>query len=246
MSSRTQTRAYYDKYATRYDQRTGLAPRTGHTYNFEKYYVPFLERALPTTGSVLEIGCGTGFYTRWLAERGLRVVGMDFSPSMIEQAKLRCADDVELLVGDCEDPASVLGASQIGDGFDAIVGVNTFSYYPNKRRALRSYRELLATDGRLVLLDIHGNAYSQWIAYLTNFREARQFAENIGQSTSANISSLLVECGFRVESIERFTFMPNSVNHVGVAILRPIDWMLSRIPLAEAFAIRIAAVATRA
>ena len=97
-----------------------------------------------------------------------------------------------------------------------------------------------------MLLDIHGNAYSQRIAYLTNFREARQFAENIGQSTSANISSLLVECGFRVEGIERFTFMPNSVNRVGVAILRPIDWMLSRIPLAEAFAIRIAAVATRA
>ena len=52
MSSRNATRAYYDKYATRYDQRTGFAPNTGHAYNLEKYYVPFLERALPTRGSV--------------------------------------------------------------------------------------------------------------------------------------------------------------------------------------------------
>ena len=244
MSSREQTRAYYDKYATRYDARTGFAPNTGQAYNFERYYEPFLERALPRAGRVLEIGCGTGFYTRWLSDRGLQVVGMDLSSNMIEQAKLRCPDSVQLIVGNCEDPGSGLVRDGIAAGFDAIIGVNTFSYYPNKRDALRNYHELLRQDGRFVLLDIHGNAYTQRLAYLTNFREARTFQENIDQSTQAHLSSLL-PAFFRVESIERFTFVPNVVNGIGVGLLRPIDRILSLIPAAQAFAIRIGVIATR-
>ena len=245
MSTKEETRAYYDKHASRYDQRTGFAANTGQAYNFAKYYEPFLERALPTSGNVLELGCGTGFYTRLLADRGLRVVGIDLSPNMIEQAKLRCPDDVEFLVGNCEDPEAVLEPSMIGSGFDAIVAVNSFSYYPNKQDALGNYRELLRQGGSLVLLDIHGNAYTQQIAYLTNFRGASQFAENIAESTRARLSSLLSETGFRLERIERFTFMPNAVNRVGVALIRPVDWILSRIPAASAFAIRIGVVATK-
>jgi SAM-dependent methyltransferase len=246
MSSREQTQAYYDRHATQYDKRTGFAPDTGQAYNFTRYFAPFLDGALPSTGRVLEIGCGTGFYTQWLVERGLSVIGMDLSPQMIELAKLRCPKEVELLVGNCEDPASVLGADRVAGGFDAVVGVNTFSYYPNKIAALRNYRELLRDDGRLVLLDIHGNAYSQKIAYLTNFRDAGQFAENIAESTPPRLSSLLGEAGFRAERIERFTFMPNAVNRVGVALIAPFDWIFSRIPQAAAFAVRIAVVATKA
>ena len=39
--------------------------------------------------------------------------------------------------------------------------------------------------------------------------------------------------------------MPNAVNRVGVAMIRPIDWLLSRIPAASAFAIRIGTVASK-
>jgi SAM-dependent methyltransferase len=246
MSTRDQTLAYYDRHATLYDQRTGFAPNTGQAYNLARHYAPFLEDALPETGRVLEIGCGTGFYTNWLAERGVSVVGMDLSPRMIEQAKLRCPDDVALFVGNCEDPASVLDPERVRDGFDVIVGVNTFSYYPNKKAALRNYHELLADGGRLVLLDIHGNAYTQQIAYLTNFRGARQFSDNIRESTRPILSSLLRECGFQVERFERLTFMPNAVNRLGVTLIAPFDWILSRVPLAQEFAIRIAVVATKA
>ena len=116
---------------------------------------------------------------------------------------------------------------------------------PNKKTALRNYHELLRDRGRLVLLDIHGNAYSQRIAYLIDFRGARQFSENIRESTRPILSSLLRECGFQLERIERLTFMPNAVNRLGVVLIEPLDRILSRVPLAAAFAIRIAVVATR-
>lgn len=37
--------------------------------------------------TVLDIGCGTGHLTRAIAERGANVIGTDFSPAMIEQAR---------------------------------------------------------------------------------------------------------------------------------------------------------------
>ena len=245
MSTREDTRAYYEKYATSYDRRTGFAPSTGQSYNFARYFEPFLARALPREGRVLEIGCGTGYYTRWLAERGLDVVAMDLSPNMVEQARLRCPDSVSLAVGNCEDPASALAPGLVGAGFDFIVGVNTFSYYPNKKTALANYRELLRDDGRLVLLDVNGHAYTQHLAYLTNFREARGFAENIRESTRGNLLSLFDGASFALESFEHLSFMPNAVNRFGVMLLAPFDKLLSHLPLVGAIAIRIAVVARK-
>ncbi|HEY6826128.1 MAG TPA: methyltransferase domain-containing protein [Gemmatimonadaceae bacterium] len=42
---------------------------------------------------VLEIGCGTGKNTVWLAERARRVIAMDFSPGMLEVARGRAPTD---------------------------------------------------------------------------------------------------------------------------------------------------------
>lgn len=43
----------------------------------------------PRVDSVLEVGCGTGHFSRWLASRGLQVVGLDPSPAMLAVARER-------------------------------------------------------------------------------------------------------------------------------------------------------------
>lgn len=42
-------------------------------------------------GRVLELGCGTGKNTGWLAERAERLVACDFSTAMMEKARERVA-----------------------------------------------------------------------------------------------------------------------------------------------------------
>jgi malonyl-CoA O-methyltransferase len=42
---------------------------------------------------ILELGCGTGKNTTWLAERARRVIAMDFSPGMLEVARRRVPSD---------------------------------------------------------------------------------------------------------------------------------------------------------
>ena len=53
---------------------------------------PELQRAIETGwfapgGRVVDIGCGRGHYTAWLAARGFEALGIDFSPAVIAQAQ---------------------------------------------------------------------------------------------------------------------------------------------------------------
>ncbi len=49
---------------------------------------PFLARVLPPPPSrLLDLGCGTGEHTRFLAEQGYEVVGVDSSETMLENAR---------------------------------------------------------------------------------------------------------------------------------------------------------------
>jgi SAM-dependent methyltransferase len=40
----------------------------------------------PPVSTLLEVGCGTGHFTRWFREQGLRVTGLDTSFPMLTQA----------------------------------------------------------------------------------------------------------------------------------------------------------------
>ncbi len=75
----------FDAYARYYD----LLYRD-KDYDSEADYVAHLaEKFGHQTGSILELGCGTGKYTMCLAERGFSVLGVDFSENMVDRAKQR-------------------------------------------------------------------------------------------------------------------------------------------------------------
>jgi ubiquinone/menaquinone biosynthesis C-methylase UbiE len=48
--------------------------------------------ALPETRSLLEVGCGTGHFTRWFKSLGLECFGLDLSHLMLREAKRLWAD----------------------------------------------------------------------------------------------------------------------------------------------------------
>jgi len=50
----------------------------------ERALLDWMLARLPRTERVLEVGCGTGHFSRYLASRSLRVVGLDRSPAMLK------------------------------------------------------------------------------------------------------------------------------------------------------------------
>jgi SAM-dependent methyltransferase len=55
--------------------------------------------------TILEIACGTGYWTQFIAPTANRVVAIDSAPEVLRVARARlAADKVEFLIGDAYDP----------------------------------------------------------------------------------------------------------------------------------------------
>jgi len=80
---------------------------------------------------VLDIGCGTGTLTLYLASHCESIVGIDFSEKLIEQAKenisLNSSDNVEFIFGNILDENLNLGVK-----FDLICGTAIIHEFPAK------------------------------------------------------------------------------------------------------------------
>jgi trans-aconitate 2-methyltransferase len=105
---------------------------------------------LPLDGDerVLDAGCGTGRVTAMLLERlpRGRVVALDGSPSMIEEAGRRFAGDgrVELVTADLAQPLPLAAP------VDAILSTATFHWITDHAALFRNLASVLRPQGRLV------------------------------------------------------------------------------------------------
>jgi ubiquinone/menaquinone biosynthesis C-methylase UbiE len=111
---------YTDWYTTRRGRRTDRA---------ERALLAWLLTHFPSARSVLEVGCGTGHFTRWLATRSLKAVGLDRSPGMLAEMRRRAPDI----------PAALSDAHRLpfGDGtIDLVLYVTTLEFLDDPPRAL--------------------------------------------------------------------------------------------------------------
>lgn len=236
--------AYYDVTAPVYDHKHGVSG-AGQEYNFEQYYEPFLRQSVPRNTRVLEIGCGTGAYTRWLVEQGCEVTALDISAEMVNMTRSRCPG-ATALQADCECPAEHLPTEKSSAYFDALVGINSFSYYPNKPAALRAYHALLRPGGRIVLIDMNGSCPLYRVMKWIRKNEMPQWFSEIRQMRDSNLSRMLNDSGFNLRELTHFCFVPNGVSRAAARLLRPIDRLLGLLPPMSRWAMRVALVAERA
>lgn len=111
---------YEDWYAT---------PRGERASRAETALLDWLLGAFPTARSVLDVGCGSGHYTAWLAQRGLWPVGLDRSPAMLAALRAR-HPALPLLLADAQ-------ALPVRDrSVDLVVFVATLEFLDDPRRAL--------------------------------------------------------------------------------------------------------------
>jgi 2-polyprenyl-3-methyl-5-hydroxy-6-metoxy-1,4-benzoquinol methylase len=103
--------------------------------------------ALPAGASIIDVGCGSGWTSLFLAEAGYRVLGYDLVPANIELARRRAAtwhSAARFKVADMEElPA--------GDPADAALLFDALHHSAHQREALRSIAGRLKPEGWLLL-----------------------------------------------------------------------------------------------
>lgn len=93
---------------------------------------------------VLEIGCGWGDFSAWMASRGAQVIGEDFSDVAVQTARARHTG-VRFNVGDIENIAHPNRA------FDLVVSCETIEHVHHPRLAVAELTRVLKLDGTLLL-----------------------------------------------------------------------------------------------
>jgi ubiquinone/menaquinone biosynthesis C-methylase UbiE len=114
------------------------------------HYHDFLLRQLPETcQKVLEIGCGTGTFSRHLSGRSRQVLAIDLSPEMIRVARERSLDhpNLEFQIADAETTDFSV------ERFDCIVSIATLHHLPMKEM-LAKMKAALKANGVLIVLDL--------------------------------------------------------------------------------------------
>ncbi|MBN1316806.1 MAG: methyltransferase domain-containing protein [Anaerolineales bacterium] len=113
----------------------------------------FISLGRASRGDILEIGCGSGRTLLPLAKAGLKLVGLDNSPAMLDRAREQLArqsleHDVHLVLGDMTD-------FDLGKRFGlVIIPFNTWLHLPDdnsRTAALQCMRRHMLPGGQLVI-----------------------------------------------------------------------------------------------
>lgn len=106
------------------------------------------ERIDPRGLAVLDVGCGTGFFTAYYLARGARVVGLDIAPTSIRLLSERHPDARFVLADVSETPPE--GRFDVVNAFDVLYHITDDARF---RQALTHLADAVAPGGALLVTD---------------------------------------------------------------------------------------------
>ena len=128
--------------------REGLDP-----YRLELTNEAMLRVIDPRPGmSILDVGCGEGYLTRLVAERGADVAGLDYCNEFVvasrEEARRRGMDI-------CYEHGDATSLPYPEASFDAVVANHLFNELPDMDAAVAEFARVLKPGGRVIALMLH-------------------------------------------------------------------------------------------
>ncbi len=165
-------------------------------------HVRFVTRALAASdarGPLLDVGSGGGLFLGMMRERGVRVVGLDFSRDAARVAWSRQA--APAVVADFERAPLRAGS------FAAITMFHVVEHLYDPRAYFAAARELLARDGRLIVQV--PNAASLQARLLGRRWNGFDVPRHLNNFRARDLETVLVRSGFEVLRRKYFSLRDN-------------------------------------
>ncbi|HEX3593530.1 MAG TPA: class I SAM-dependent methyltransferase [Polyangiaceae bacterium] len=138
--SHESNRAYYDAFSLGYEARRGDNDPGGYHELLDELEADFV-RQFGAGLDVLEVGCGTGLVLRRIARFARSAEGVDLSPGMLAQARLRGLDVEEGSATELPFP---------DESFDVTCSFKVLAHVPDVERAVREMLRVTRPGGHVL------------------------------------------------------------------------------------------------
>ena len=193
--------------------------------------VKMLSKHLGPGMTVLELGCGIGYFTRELARSGAQIVAIDVSPELLEIAKANCsAPNVRYEIQNAYE------LSYQDNVFDSVVGSSVL-HHLEVEAALGEIFRVLKPGGAIYFTE--PNMLNPQIAVQKNVPWVKR---KLGDSPDETaffrwpLWRLLEETGYQDITIEPFDFLHPKTPVAFVSRLDALGRFLESVPVISEFA----------
>jgi ubiquinone/menaquinone biosynthesis C-methylase UbiE len=175
--------------------------RIGLTYNQTRKADPFLVRRMiellnPKTGEqFLDIGCGTGNYTLELVKQNVKIIGIDPSNEMLQQASVR-NKEIDWIQGIAED-IKLADKSQ-----DGVLAWLTTHHWTDIDQGLNESYRILRPGGRLLIFTSTPEQMEQY--WLHHYFPKMMAASGRKMLSQKKLTSSLTKAGFTLKKTEPY------------------------------------------
>jgi ubiquinone/menaquinone biosynthesis C-methylase UbiE len=169
----------------------------------------------------LDIGCGAGTYSRFLADEGLRVIGLDYSLPALLKARKRSSRAIEWISGDVSSlpirPATLDGALCFG----------VLQAIAQSRPALQSIANAMKPSAKLWIDILNAQCVPNRIETARLRRAGKPV--HLRYETAEAFSDALCDSGFEIVSMHWIPILPMRFRRLQPLIeRRAARWLLRR------------------
>jgi ubiquinone/menaquinone biosynthesis C-methylase UbiE len=209
-------RKYYNQLAKNYDDYTNIrwSCKKRRRLEIVKEYI----RVEPNM-KILDIGCGTGYYTFPFAEDGVTVIGLDLSENMLEIANNKDRkNQVRFIRG------NMYSLPFKDNCFDIVISMGTVG---NSHRALKEIQRIVKHKRHQIIVDVK-NALS--LNYCVTYGY-RYFTSLFKINWPWKINKQFTQYGFKIEKSKCCNFIPPGIPFVLIPFFdRYWEKIVERIP----------------
>lgn len=200
---------FYERFAADFDSKVNMYDTVRRV---DVFFNDLLKNENLEGKSLLDAGCGTGWFSAEAARRGAKVTSMDLGPGLLAQVEKKC--NSERVVG------SILEMPFDNNTFDYVVSSEVIEHTPDKAKAIQEIYRVLKPNGIAVVST--PNSFWYFSLVIAQALKLRPYQGLENWSWWSELSYIFKLKGFKVidqTGIHMFPFVINALN----VILKPLD-----------------------
>ena len=216
---------FYDTIADRFDE---VSNRYDTTRRLEIVFDELLADVPLAARSVLDVGCGSGWFSQRAAARGARLTSLDIGVRLLQRTRQRC-DTRPVAADACALPFP-------DNAFDVVISSECIEHTLDPRQALRELHRV-ARPGGFIVMTVPNQRWHFAVTFANAFK-LRPFEGYENWMSWRDVRGVLAGAGARIERMRGFHLVPPIVPLMQ-PMLRRLDALGGRLgPLMLNIAVR--------